>query len=187
MIDALISSKTRIKLLMKFFLNSKTRAYLRGLATEFNESTNAIRVELNRMEQAGMLNCHNEGNRRYFAVNTEYPLYQEIRSILMKHIGIDRIIRNVVENLGEIEQVFLLGSFAKGTDGPVVDLLMVGNIDRQYLAQLVQKAESRIDRKIRTLVYSAEEFEKLDMSKFTVEPLLLWNHLQDNVQDVSGN
>ena len=55
MIETLISSKTRIKLLLKFFLNSNTTSYLRSLESEFGESTNAIRVELNRLENAGML------------------------------------------------------------------------------------------------------------------------------------
>ena len=55
MIETLISSKTRIKLLLKFFLNSNTTAYLRSLESEFGESTNAIRIELNRLEEAGML------------------------------------------------------------------------------------------------------------------------------------
>ena len=53
MIETLISSKTRIKLLLKFFLNSNTTAYLRGLEEEFGESTNSIRLELNRFEKAG--------------------------------------------------------------------------------------------------------------------------------------
>ncbi|MFZ4634996.1 MAG: ArsR family transcriptional regulator, partial [Saprospiraceae bacterium] len=55
MIDALISSKTRIKLLLKFFLNSNTTAYLRNLESEFGDSTNAISIELNRREEAGLL------------------------------------------------------------------------------------------------------------------------------------
>ena len=64
MIETLISSKTRIKLLMKFFLNSKTTAYLRGLEGEFGESTNAIRLELNKLEKAGMLSSFSKGNKK---------------------------------------------------------------------------------------------------------------------------
>ena len=52
-LDTLITSRTRVKLLMKFFLNSRTTSYLRDLENEFDESTNAIRVELNRFEKAG--------------------------------------------------------------------------------------------------------------------------------------
>lgn len=64
MIDSLISSKTRIKLLMKFFLNPGVTSYLRGLADEFGESTNAVRVELNRLCSAGFLEEVPEGGRK---------------------------------------------------------------------------------------------------------------------------
>ena len=84
MIEALISSQTRIKLLLKFFLNSKTKAYLRGLESEFGESTNAIRLELNRFEKAGMLSSEIEGNRKFFTANTAHPLYRELHNIVLK-------------------------------------------------------------------------------------------------------
>ena len=66
MIETLISSKTRVKLLLKFFLNSRTTAYLRSLESEFGESTNAIRIELNKLENAGMLRATLNGNKKYF-------------------------------------------------------------------------------------------------------------------------
>ena len=80
MIDTLISSKTRIKLLLKFFLNSNNKAYLRNLEEEFGESTNAIRIELNRFEQAGMLTSLSEGNKKVFSANTRHPLFNSVRA-----------------------------------------------------------------------------------------------------------
>ncbi len=74
MLETLISSKTRIKLLLKFFLNSKTTSYLRGLESEFGDSTNAIRLELNRLEKAGMLTAFMQGNKKMFTANTDHPL-----------------------------------------------------------------------------------------------------------------
>ncbi|HMS99836.1 MAG TPA: ArsR family transcriptional regulator, partial [Saprospiraceae bacterium] len=87
MIEALISSKTRIKLLLKFFLNSNNKSYLRSLESEFGESSNAIRVELNRFEEAGMLSSFTSGNRKYFQANTQHPLYNEVHNILRKQLG----------------------------------------------------------------------------------------------------
>ena len=66
MIETLISSKTRIKLLLKFFLNSNNTAYLRNLENEFQESTNSIRIELNRFEDAGLLIATTEGEQKKF-------------------------------------------------------------------------------------------------------------------------
>jgi predicted transcriptional regulator len=79
MLENLITSKTRVKLLLKFFLNSTTQAHLRGLESEFGESTNAIRLELNRFEQAGMLTSHLSGNKKVFSANPSYPLFPRFK------------------------------------------------------------------------------------------------------------
>ena len=114
MLDTLISSKTRVKLLLKFFLNSNTRSYLRRLETEFGESTNAIRIEINRFEQAGMLSSELVGNKKMFRANLEHPLFGEIHNILLKYVGLDRIVEDVVKRLGEVQRVYLVGEFSKG-------------------------------------------------------------------------
>ncbi len=174
MIETLISSKTRIKLLLKFFLNSNTTAYLRSLEQEFGESTNAIRLELNRLEGAGMLTSQMEGNKKIFRANISHPLFKEVHSIILKHIGLDRIIENVVERLGDVERVFLTGRFAKGLDSEIIDLIFIGDIDTKYLIQLIEKAEQVINRKIRYLIYSEQEWEKKDLRQFDPAPLVLW-------------
>ena len=114
MLETLISSKTRIKLLLKFFLNSNAKAYLRGLETEFGESTNAIRIEINRFEQAGMLTSNMVGNKKVFQANTTHPLFNEVHNILLKYVGFDHIIENVIERLGDVRRVFVVGEFSKG-------------------------------------------------------------------------
>ena len=74
MLDTLITSKTRIKLLLKFFLNSNASSYLRNLESEFQESTNGIRLELNKFEKAGLLQSHMSGNKKLYQANTGHPL-----------------------------------------------------------------------------------------------------------------
>ncbi|MCB0615290.1 MAG: ArsR family transcriptional regulator [Phaeodactylibacter sp.] len=175
MIETLISSKTRIKLLMKFFINSHTTAYLRSLESEFGDSSNAIRVELNRLEQAGMLMSYMNGNKKIFRANTEHPLFREIHNILLKQIGLDRVIENVIERLGEVERVFLIGTFSQGTDSQIIDLILIGDIDRNYLIHLIDKAEGLIKRKIRYLIYDGEEFDNMNLNEFEPQPLLLWS------------
>ncbi len=175
MIETLISSKTRIKLLLKFFLNSNTTSYLRGLEGEFGESSNAIRVELNKLEEAGMLSSEVMGNKKMFKANIKHPLFKEIHNILLKHIGLDRIIENVVKGLGDVNRVYLIGDFAKGLNSQIIDLIFIGNIDKTYLMGLVEKSENLINRKIRYLIYNEKEFAKNDMDKLNPERLLLWS------------
>ena len=175
MIETLISSKTRIKLLLKFFLNSSSRSYLRGLEAEFGDSTNAIRQELNRFEKAGLLTTYTEGNRKYFQANTHHPLYRDIHNILIKYIGFDTIIDTVVERLGELREVYLIGQLSNGLDSPVIDLMLTGDIDENYLVNLIRKAESLIQRKIRYIVYRNDELPSIDWKQFDPQPLLLWS------------
>ena len=162
MIETLISSKTRIKLLLKFFLNSSNKAYLRGLEEEFGESTNAIRLELNRFEQVGMINSDVEGNKKYYTANKKHPLFPDLQSIVKKHIGIDIIIENVLKNLGDVHKVYLTGDFAKGLNADLIDLELIGTIDTTYFADLIKKAEGLIKRRIRYLVYSVDEYSILN-------------------------
>lgn len=171
MLDALISSKTRVKLLLKFFLNQQSKAYLRQLEEEFGESTNGIRVELNKFEQAGMLQSSVEGNKKWYQVNTDHSLYPELRSIVMKYVGLDRIVEDVAKQLGDLQKVYLIGDYAKGIDSGVIDLAIIGKVDESYLLELVRKAEDMIDRKVRYLLFaSPKNFNQLAKR----DGLLLW-------------
>jgi hypothetical protein len=174
MIETLISSKTRIKLLLKFFLNSNTTAYLRSLETEFGESSNGIRVELNRLEEAGMLCSENIGNKKYFKANTSHPLYADVHNILLKQIGIDQIVDKVVTRMGSVSEIYLSGDFSKGRDSSIIDLIFVGDINSEYLLQLVQKVEKLIHRKIRFIIFKENETTELRQIKKEQQPLLLW-------------
>jgi hypothetical protein len=175
MIEALISSKTRIKLLLKFFLNSSNKAYLRGLEEEFGESTNAIRLELNKLEQVGMITSDVQGNKKYFTANVKHPLFFDLHSIIKKYVGIDTIIENVISQLGEVEKVYLTGEFAKGVNNHVIDLELVGTVNTNYLTGLIEKAEPLVKRKIRYVVYSVEEYKALKDDKNGYEKLLIWS------------
>ena len=158
MLDSLVTSQTRIKLLKKFFLNSSTRAHLRGLESEFGESSNAIRVELNRFEDAGLLHSLRDGNKKIYQANSTHPLYKDIHSIIMKETGIDRVIEKVIHRLGSLLCVYLTGDFARGKDSPVIELILVGaDIDREYLARKVVQAEELVGRKVSYIVLEPDE------------------------------
>jgi len=172
MIESLITSKTRIKLLLKFFLNSQTKSYLRSLETEFGESTNSIRVELNRLENAGLLRFTSEGNKKMFFANTQHPLFKDINNILKKFVGIDQIIDQVTSQIGELQAAYLTGDFAIGKDSKIIDLALVGNkLDRTYIETLVEKAEKFISRRIKYILLTKEEMSQYYNNK---PILLIW-------------
>ncbi|KXX72541.1 hypothetical protein [Flammeovirga sp. SJP92] len=148
MLDALITSKTRLKLLLKFFLNPSNTAYLRGLAIEFSESTNSIRIELNRLEKAKMLEASFEGNKKIFRVNKSHPLFNDLQAIVHKYVGLDIIIERILKKLGNIKEVYLVGHLAEGLNSNKIELLIKGNFDHIYLKSLIQKVESTVGKKV---------------------------------------
>ena len=109
MLDNLITSNTRIKMLLKFFSNSQNTPYLRGLATEFNESTNSIRVELNNLSDAGYLLSKESGRTIEYTVNTKHPLYPELKSLVYKYLGLDKIVENIVKKMGKVNKALITG------------------------------------------------------------------------------
>lgn len=175
MINTLITSQTRIKLLKKFFLNNSIKAHLRGLESEFGDSSNAIRVELNRFEDAGLLTSLREGNKKYYQANSEHPLFKDIHSIVLKETGIDRVIEKVIHRLGHLDSIYLTGDFAHGSDSPVIDLIIIGaSIDREYLVRKVVQAEELVGRKVSYVVLEpCESKEYLSVFKPS-DILLLW-------------
>lgn len=176
MLNSLITSQTRIKLLLKFFLNSNTKAHLRGLESEFGDSTNGIRVELNRLEQAKLLKSTKSGNRKFYQANTEHPLFKDIHNIVLKETGIDRIIERVVSRTGDIVRVYLTGSFARGLNSKFIDLIIVGyNIDREYLGRKVVQARKLSGRHVRYQLLSPDEEVEMLKAKKSDELLVLWN------------
>jgi predicted nucleotidyltransferase len=176
MLDALITSKTRLKILLKFFINPSTKGYLRELAAQMNESTNAVRVELDRLVEAGYLERNANGNKVYYNANTSHPLYKDIHSVVKKYLGIDVLIDSVLAKLGKVHEAYVVGDYAKGIDTGIIDVVIIGTVDYTYLAQLIEKTEGIIKRKIRPLVLSPKEKtkykEKLNLDK----ALLVWHN-----------
>ena len=174
MIETLISSKTRIKLLLKFFLNDGTRGYLRGLENELAKARMRFVWSSIGSSRPGLLVDEHVGNKRMFRANPHHPLYEQLHQIVRKHLGLDRIVDTIVAQLGQLEQVWLIGNFSRGIDGGIVDLVVVGDVDRSYLTRLVVKAEGLIERKIRYVVYTRRECEAGALTGLSPRPLLLW-------------
>ncbi len=163
-------------MLLKFFLNSNTESYLRGLEQEFGVSTNVIRGELNKFEKAGLLKSNLKGNKKLFKANTKHPLFKDIHNIILKHVGIDKIIDEIALKIGPLDCVYLTGEMAKGIDSKIIDVIFVSEkIDVKYLLLLIEKAEKLIDRKIRYLLFNKVDFNQyLGDNTLEEELLLVW-------------
>ena len=104
MLDSLITSRTRLRLLIKFFLNIANKGYLNGLANEFGESTNSVRKELNNLSSAGYLKKYSENNKVIYKANDSHPLFKIIQKIVKKHLGIEEILETVLKRIGDVKK-----------------------------------------------------------------------------------
>jgi len=102
-------------------------------------------------------------------------LYDEINSIVRKYFGLDVIVESIAKRLGNLRAVYLTGEIARGSDFSILDLIFVGDIDKQYLLSLIEKAEALIKRKIRYLVYTEEEFKNILTNNERNGYVLIWN------------
>ena len=178
LLEGLIASKTRVKLLMRLFFNPETRSYLRELAKEFNVSTNAVREELNQLKKTNLLKSEKNGRQVYYMANTEHAIFPELKSMVSKVMGIDQVIDSIINRLGDLEQAYLIDDYAEGKDTGIIDLVLVGDINQYHLNDLIRKTERYLKRKIRFLVLSQQESKEL-LSEFKKRPkLLIWEAMK---------
>ena len=174
MLDSLFTSKMRIRILMRLFLNSNSRCHLRELAHDFDASPGHVRSELQQLSAAGLLTSAKVGRQLQYRADCSHPLFPELQSMVRKSLGMDRIVDSIIGRLGKLEAAYLTGDYAEGRDTGVIDLVLVGDVDRHSLSDLVEKTERYIDRKIRPLVLSMQELEGIAHCDALNPRLELW-------------
>ena len=175
MLSGVITSKTKINILVKLFLNPAMKAYLRELASEFKVSTNSVRTELNNLTKNGVLVSEREGRNVYYRANTEHPLFPELSSMVRKITGIDELAHSVIDRLGNLETIYLTGDYAEGKDTGIIDVILIGRINREKLDDVIVKTERYIGRKVRPLILDEKEFDLL-LEKGSLGPVMkLWD------------
>ena len=169
LLGPLITSKTRLKLLLRFFLNHNLSGYLQGLSKELDENTNSIRIELNRLEQAGILSSALEGRRKLYRVNEQHPLTENITNIVRKVTGVDALVDRVVGRLPGLEQVWICGKLAQGVQSDQIDCVLVGeDLDESYSQDLSDRVEELTGKSVNAQISSEINAEQLGQC------LLVW-------------
>ena len=149
MLNSIITSKTRLRLLIKFFISQANKGYLNGLANEMGESTNSIRKELNHLYGAGYLKKIKKNNKVEYQVNVKHPLYETLRKVVLKHLGLEDIVDSVLEKMGSVQKIILIGDYAEGKDSGNIEVFLIGkNLNTEYISQLEPKIEKMINRKV---------------------------------------
>ncbi len=160
MLESLITSKTRLRILIKFFINVANSGHLRGLADEMHESTNSIRKELNNLSEAGYLEKETVQNRISYKANVKHPLFVTLQNIIHQHIGLDSLVSIILERMGNVKMIIIIGDYSRGIDSGIIEVVIVGSqLNKDYVLQLADKIEKKIQRKV-LFLFSTEPIEK---------------------------
>ena len=156
-LSTLITSKTRLKLLLKLFSHPEAQGHLRGFAQEFEESTNSVRIELGKLYEAGLIVSHQKGQKVLYRPNIQNPFYRELCGLVSKHMGFDQLIERVLDQVGELRAAYVVGDYAKGLDTGTIEVAIVGEVDSEYLERLTKRAQEELDRKVKIRVFKDED------------------------------
>ena len=159
-LDYLFISKVRIKTLKYFLFNPENPLHLRGLVRELKEEINAIRRELNRLEEVGFVRAEARGNRKFFILNKDYVFLDELMGLFHKSFGVGGALLNDIGKLGEINFIILTGSFTYfvAPNKDIIDLVVIGNVNVETLTQIVGEAEKKLNREINYTVMKNSDF-----------------------------
>lgn len=157
-----IVSKVRIKLLKALLEDPKEMYHVRALVRKTGEEINAVRRELARMEEAGMVKKEARGNRLYYWARWDYPYFEELLRLVAKTTGLGFAIRKNRGKLGKINYVMFSGEFVRHIDrknNEQVDVLMVGDVVLPELANLIRLEEQKRKQEINYTPMTKDEFE----------------------------
>lgn len=162
MLEQLFSSRVRVRLLTTFLTNPDARFYTRQLERLLDGSPYAIQRELRRLEAIGLLEAQPEANIKYYAVNKDFPIYPELKNIILKTTGVGDVLHKGLAKVGTVEQAFIYGSVATGDEDALsdIDLMIIGKVDLIRLSSVISQLEDSIGREINYIVYERREMER---------------------------
>lgn len=150
------------EILKLFFKDVEKEYYFREISKILNKEPSYYQKYLDRLVEDRILLDNRRGNMRFFRLNKEHPLYEEIKSIVSKTVGLENELKEMVDKLCGVECAFIFGSIAKGKENSNsdVDLMLIGDVDQNIFTPLLSSVESKISREINYHIYSREEIIK---------------------------
>ncbi|HPL72688.1 MAG TPA: nucleotidyltransferase domain-containing protein [Candidatus Pacearchaeota archaeon] len=155
-------SKIRRDILFLFFLEKENSYYIRELERILGFSAGNIRRELIALKEEGIIDFVKKGNQSHYYLNKKSPIFNEIKSIISKTIGLEFKIKKCLEPITGIKEAFIFGSFAKEKEHSLsdIDLMIIGSVDEDILIPRISKTEELLGREINYHLISEDEWKK---------------------------
>lgn len=169
MLETLYITKSKIRqdLLALFFTNPSQKYYLRELERMLGYSAGNIRRELLRFQSDNLFSTQKTANLLYYSVNTEHPLFEELKSIIAKTVGVEGSLRKSLSSIKRIKMSFIYGSFASKSQKSAsdIDIMIIGDPEISDLNEGIARLEKKLKREINITLYSLEEYKAKKKSK----------------------
>ena len=165
-------TKTRAALLKLFLTNPERSFYMQEIGRILGKKPGTFQRAINNMVSEGILISEYKANARFFNVNKKYPIYNELKSIVFKTVGVQGSIRELLEEIGKVKFAFIYGSYAKAKETYFsdIDLAVIGNADEDKLIKELDRLEEKFQREINYKLYTFKKFKKEIEEK---EPFIL--------------
>ncbi len=157
-----LRSQVTRKVLSLFFLNPHETLYVNELARRLGLDKRNLVKKLHELDHVGILRSERKGNLRIYGVNPEFPLYQEYRKIVLKTIGVEEKLRQIMRQTPGIKEAYIYGSYARDAMSAHsdLDLLVVGDYDIKTLQGKIILLQREINREINSVNMNEDEFRK---------------------------
>jgi len=166
-ITRIFKSKARQAIFRLYFTNPDKSFYLRELERELGTPVSILRKELVSLEKEGLFSSSKQGNLLYYTLNKAYPLYNEIKTIVFKTVGIQGALSREFSDIKGIEAAFIYGSYAKDSTNAKsdVDLFIIGDPDEDVIIEKTDSLEKILKREINYSIYSRIDYKKKKLQK----------------------
>ena len=169
MSEALYFAKSKVRqgLLALYFTNVGQKYYLRELERLLGYSAGNIRRELLRLQKDHLFNAQRTGNLLFYSLNQSHPLFEELKSIVSKTIGVEASLRAALSSIEDITTAFIFGSFASKSEKETsdIDVMIIGKPNMLLLNEKVRELEQRLKREINITVYPRREYQAKKKTK----------------------
>lgn len=169
MLESLYITKSKIRqdLLALFFTNPSQKYYIRELERLLSYSVGSIHRELLKFQKDGLFNTQRAGNLLYYSLNTKHPLFNELKSIVSKTVGVEGSLKKMLQSINKIDIAFIYGSFADKKEKAIsdIDLMIIGNPNTSDLNEKIMGLEKLLKREINPTIYSLKEYKNKKKTK----------------------